>query len=89
MARDRISDVEKGYVGDVVRLEIPLESVANLRRVADELRGLAWHLETISRFREGGPSAKMLEVRMVVSSTNKALVKIRSRGRPKRSRNKF
>lgn len=34
MARDEVNQHEEAYVGDVVRLEIPLKSVTNLRRVA-------------------------------------------------------
>lgn len=88
MDRDEIIKHEEAYVGDVVRLEIPLKSLMNLRRVAEELRGLAHRLECIGRFADR-PAAAMIEVRMIVKATNHRLDKIRSRGRPKRSRNKY
>lgn len=89
MQRDETSAVEESYVGDVVRLEVPLKSVCNLRRVADELHGLATRLEWLSRFSRDKPGVVMLEVRMLVRETNGRLDAIRGRGRPKRSRNKF
>lgn len=88
MNRDEIIKHEESYVGDVVRLEIPLKSLMNLRRVAEELRGLAQRLESIGRFADH-PAAGMLEARMIVKATNRRLDEIRSRGRPKRSRNKY
>lgn len=88
MDRDEIIKHEEAYVGDVVRLEIPLKSLMNLRRVAEELRGLAHRLECIGRFADR-PAAAMIEVRMIVKAANHRLDKIRSRGRPKRSRNKY
>ena len=88
MNRDEIIKHEEAYVGDVVRLEIPLKSLMNLRRVAEELHGLAHRLECIGRFADR-PAAAMIEARMIVKATNKRLDEIRSRGRPKRSRNKY
>ena len=89
MARDEVNKHEEVWVGDVVRLEIPLKSVMNLRRVAEELRGLAHHLECLGRFNNEKPSVAMLEVRSMVRATNQRLDAIRGRGRPKRSRNKY
>ena len=89
MARDIVDAIEEQYLGDVVRLEIPLQSVSNLRRVADELRGLAHQMECLSRFSSDKPGVVMLQVRGMVRHTNTRLDKIRGRGRPKRSRNKF
>lgn len=89
MKRDEVNQHEAGYVGDVARLEIPLKSVTNLRRVADELRGLATRLEHLSMFSEDKPGVIMLEVRMLVRGTSKRLDEIRGRGRPKKSRHKF
>lgn len=48
--RDELNRYEETMMSQVVRLEIPLKSVMNLRRVAEELRGLAYQLECMSRF---------------------------------------
>ena len=87
--RDEIDQVEASYIGDVVRLEIPLKSVCNLRRVADELHGLATQIEHLARLSNDKPGVVMLQVRMMASRCNRRLDAIRSRGRPKRSRHKF
>lgn len=87
--RDEIKPLEQPYIGDLVRLEIPLQSVTNLRRVAEVLRGLAYQLDSIGRFHQGGPVEAMLDVRSIVKKANKDLTKIRSRGRPKKSRNTY
>jgi len=83
-----INTLEKLY-GDVARLEIPLRSVHGLRQVADELRGLATRLDCISRYSSGRPALTMMEVYTVVRQCNRKLDRIRGRGRPKKSRNKF
>jgi hypothetical protein len=80
---------EQKLYGDVVRLEIPLRSVHGLRQVADELRGLATRLDCISRYSSGRPALTMMEVYTVVRQCNRKLDRIRGRGRPKKSRNKF
>ena len=36
--RDRPNQHEQSYLSEVARLDIPLRSVVNLRRVAEELR---------------------------------------------------
>lgn len=87
--RDEINQVEATYIGDVVRLEIPLKSVFNLRKVAEELHGLATRLEHLARLSDDKPPVVMLQVREMVRGTNRRLDAIRSRGRPKRSRHKF
>lgn len=87
--KDEVTGHKAGYVGDVARLEIPLKSVMNLRRVAEELRGLAMALECLSRFSDEEPAVTMLEVRAAVKRCSDRLTAIRSRGRLKRSRNKF
>lgn len=89
MKRDLTTHAEQGYIGTVARLEIPLESVSALRRVAEELRGLATRMECLSIYSDDRPTVVMLQVRMMVSQTNRKLTKIRGRGRPKRSRHKF
>lgn len=86
--RDEVNQLEKLYVGEMCRIEIPLQSVITLRRVAEELRGLAYILDSISRTRVP-PSEGMLQVKMAVRRTNKRMTAIRARGRPKRSRNYF
>jgi len=87
--KDEVESLKTPYVGDLVRLEIPLKSVMNLRKVAEVLRGLAYQLETYSRFHDGNPAQVMLDVRMIVRKANKDLTKIRGRGRPKKGRNSF
>lgn len=89
MARDELHKHEEVYIGDFVRLEIPLKSVMNLRKVADELHGLANRLECLGRFSNEKPSVAMLQVRLMVKESNHRLEKIRGRGRPKKSRHKF
>ena len=86
---DEVKALQQSYVGDLVRLEIPLKSVTNLRRVAEVLRGLAYQLETCGRFHDGNPAEVMLDVRMIVRKANKDLTAIRGRGRPKKGRNSF
>jgi len=86
---DEPADNETVWIGDVVRLEIPLRSVQALRRVAEELHGLATRLDCISRFSTERPAMTMLEVYRVVRQCNRKLDRVRGRGRPKKSRNKF
>lgn len=81
--RDEVTKLEKPYVGELIRLEIPLHSVSNLRRVAEELRGLAYQVDCIAKFQTDEPSVIMLQVRQMVRRTNKRLEVIRGRGRPK------
>lgn len=87
--RDEVNKWEEQYVGELARLEIPMKSVLNLRRVADELSGLATRLDHLSRFSTDKPSVVMLQVRALVRESNHRLTAIRGRGRPKRSRHKF
>lgn len=89
MRRDDLNQHEQGYIGDVARLEIPLQSVSALRRVAEELRGLATRLDCLAVFADDKPGVVMLEARMLVRGASKRLTEIRGRGRPKRSRHKF
>ena len=87
--KDEVNWLDEKWVGQLVRLEIPLKSVSNLRRVAEVLRGLAYQLDNLGRF--GGQDAvgDMLEVKKIVRRANKDLTKIRGRGRPKKGRNSF
>lgn len=81
--RDRLNQYETDLIGKVVRLEIPLTSVMNLRRVAEELRGLAHKFDCMGRYRNDTPMLVMGEVKSLVSQTNRKLRKIRGRGRPR------
>ena len=87
--RDEPNAFQVGYIGDVARLEVPLRSVMNLRRIADELRGLAMRLDCLSRYPDPNPGVTMLAARFEVKRTSDRMAAIRSRGRPKRSRHKF
>ena len=87
--RDEPNQHERGYLPDVVGLEIPMQSVMNLRRVADALRGLATRLDYLSRYPDPKVSVTMIEAYMAIRDCNRAVTTIRSRGRPKRSRHKF
>jgi hypothetical protein len=87
--RDEVDKLEQQYVGDLVRLEIPLKSVMNLRKVAEVLRGLAARLDTLGRYSDYEPASVMLEVGKLTRRANKELTAIRGRGRPKKSRNTF
>lgn len=88
MPADDVNRIEEQYIGQLCRLEIPLKSVVNLRRVAEELRGLAFRLDGLSRS-DATPSQAMLEVKGLVRRCNHRLDAIRGRGRPKRSRHHY
>lgn len=85
---DDINKLDAIWIGQFCRLEIPLQSTMNLRRVAEELRGLAFRLDGISRYEPDATQA-MLDVRSAVRRCNKRIEAIRGRGRPKKSRNYF
>jgi hypothetical protein len=81
--RDRPSRFEESYLRAVGRIDIPLRSVVNLRRVAEELRGLAQRLDFLSR--DPGDTAEVLyEASKAVRHTRHNIEKIRSPGRPKK-----
>lgn len=46
---DTPSFTSRTYINEVVRMDIPMRSVVNLRRVAENLRGLADRLDFLSR----------------------------------------
>lgn len=46
---DAPSFTGKTYIRAVVRIDVPMRSVVNLRRVAENLRGLAERLDFLSR----------------------------------------
>jgi hypothetical protein len=75
---------QKDYIGKVARVEVPLRSVISLRRVADELRGLAASLEYLSHERNESPAAVLLSARMAVRRCNQRVAAIRGPGRPKK-----
>jgi len=80
--RDRVHHSEN-WVPTVARLDIPLGSVVNLRRVAGELRALAQRLDVLSR--EPEDSATLLFA--AGSATRHAaanLRKIKKPGRPRK-----
>jgi len=84
MARDDLDYTGKQIVPEVSRLDIPLRSVVNLRRVAQNLRGLADRLDFLSRDPRDSRTVlfeAMLEIRSVAAR----LRAIKSPGRPKRT----
>lgn len=83
ITNDEVDRFAEAYVGKAVRLHIPLKSVITLRRVAEELRALALHIDVSSRQLDEKPALVMLTVRRHVERTNKRLAEIRGRGRPK------
>lgn len=80
--RDSTDHIESQYVPEVARLEIPLRSVVNLRRVAEELRGLAAHLDRISRHPDPKAGRLLFEAAHHVVRTRRRLLSIRKPGRP-------
>lgn len=46
---DTASHTGRTYINGVVRVDVPMRSVVNLRRVAENLRGLAERLDFLSR----------------------------------------
>jgi hypothetical protein len=78
--RDTVHHSEN-WVPTVARLDIPLGSVVNLRRVAGELRALAERLDVLSR--DPADSAEVLfEAGRATRHTAANLRKIRRPGRP-------
>lgn len=81
--RDRPNQFEQSYLREVARIEIPLRSVVNLRRVAEELRALAQRLDFLSR--DPRETAEVLyDAGSAVRHTRRNIEKIRSPGRPKK-----
>ena len=81
---DEVHKMEQDYIGKVARVDVPLKSVITLRRVADELRGLAAKLEYLSHERTERPAVVMWEARMAVRHCNRKLAQMRGPGRPKK-----
>ena len=66
-----------------MRLDLPMRSVVNLRRVASELRGLAEVLDRLSR--DPGEAYDVLyDAKRAARHTNRNLSKIQRPGRPKK-----
>ena len=85
--RDTVHHSET-WVPTIARLDIPLRSVVNLRRVAGNLRALAQQLDFLSR--ADGDSADLLcAARNEVRHTNRELAKIKRVGRPRKEWNKL
>lgn len=80
---DRPDRFEQTYLAEVARLDIPLRSVVNLRRVAEELRGLAQRLDFLSRDPDNTADV-LYDARKAVRHTQANLAKIRRPGRPKK-----
>lgn len=81
--RDRPNRHEQSYLSEVARLDIPLRSVVNLRRVASELRGLAERLDFLSRDPRETPDV-LHDAWSAVRHTRRNMEKIKSPGRPKK-----
>jgi len=82
-SRDEHTKFDKTWKPEVIRIEIPLKSVVNLRRVASELRGLASRLDALSR--DAADSTILLEdAASAARHTQANMRKIRSPGRPKK-----
>lgn len=81
--RDEPTPYEHRYIPESVRLQIPLRSVVNLRRVAEELRGLAFQLDTLSRYPEETPALTAMTATTIIRRAQERIASIRYRGRPR------
>lgn len=80
--RDTVHHSET-WVSTVARIDVPLNSVVNLRRIAGELRALAERLDFISR--DTADSADLLSAAgSATRHTNANLRKIKRVGRPRK-----
>lgn len=82
--RDTLHNFEVACVGKSARVDVPLRSVIGLRKVADELRGLANQIEFLSHELHERPTYIMLGVRDAVRRCNRNMAAIRRPGRPKK-----
>lgn len=82
LAQDEPRQHEAAYIGQTARLDIPLRSVTALRKIAEELRGLAANLEFLSRRTGERAGPVLFEARVEVRRANKRLEVVRGRGRP-------
>lgn len=81
--RDEPNNIEGRYLPESIRLQIPLRSLVNLRRVAEELRGLAAQLDYISRYPTESVGTDVLEAAAAVRRSQERIAAIRYRGRPR------
>lgn len=81
--RDDLDFIGQKIVGEVARLEVPLRSVVNLRRVAENLRGLADRLDAMSRDGTRESRRILFDAMLEVRSCNRRLRAIRRPGRPR------
>lgn len=79
------SFTEKNYIPEVVRMDLPMRSAVNLRRVAGELRALAQSLDVLSRSHED-TSVVLLSAVMACERTRKRMRLIRAPGRPRKQK---
>lgn len=79
---DELDDLDRAIVGEVARLDIPLNSVVGLRRVAEHLRGLAAAFDTLSRRDDLVARSVLFEARMTTREVNRRLRRMRPPGRP-------
>lgn len=80
--RDRVHHSEN-WVPTVARLDIPLGSVVNLRRIAGELRALAERFDVLSR--DPADSADLLfQAGRATRHTASNMRKIKTPGRPRK-----
>jgi hypothetical protein len=81
--RDDLTDWEAKQISPTARLQIPITSTMNLRRIAEELRGLAYQLEIIERSAGKDVLMAMYRAKAVINRAGRRMEAIRSRGRPK------
>lgn len=80
--RDEPLPHQQGYIGPAARIDIPLKSVTALRRIAEELRGLATNLEYLSRRTGERAGPVLFDARVEVRRANNRIAVIKGRGRP-------
>lgn len=81
--RDEPTPFEHRHIPESIRLQIPLRSVVNLRRVAEELRGLAYQLDALSRYPEETPALTAMTALSIIRKAQTRIAEIRYRGRPR------
>lgn len=81
--RDEPNNFECRHIPESIRLQIPLRSVVNLRRVAEELRGLAYQLDALSRYPEETAALTAMTASSMIRKAQTRIAAIRYRGRPR------
>lgn len=79
--RDQLTKFEHTYIPTLARIDVPLLSVVNLRRIASEFRGLAERLDQLSRDPDEA-AVVLAEARSACLRTRRNLSKIKRPGRP-------